>query len=350
MSDIDTYLSQLRAPLTDLDPKRADEIIIEARTHLESRMAQLESTGLDSDHAAAKALRSFGDPQQVARDLVQSNASHRRPLALRAVAALTISLGSWVALVRLINTPACGEHVVKGFIMPLTGLGPGAAASLLLYGASVPIALLTGMVGGRRFWWLAASPIVLGSAGIFALRLLYSPPNLPIGWEEALVGLLVKMPVFVGAFAALGWLGSRLPSGRPASSAAAALCASFVAAVWLGALVTTYWADSVAASGEHVLFATLALPLLLFALVAGRRDRWLSRDAFIASVSVLCSVGLLFILGMALSFSGAARWALRAAGPWLTIAAILCLAGLLAIFVYAARTGSWFQRTSPPRQ
>ena len=241
MSEIEGYLSELRSHLGDLDPRRADEIVAEARTHLESRMAQLESTGLDSDQAAAKGLRSFGDPEQVARDLLQSNASHRRPLALRAVGALAISLGSWVALVRLINTPACGEHVVKGLIMPLTGLGPGAAASLFLYAASVAISLLTGMVGGRRYWWLAASPIVLGWGGVFALRLLFSPPNVPIGWEEALVGLLVKMPVFVGAFAALGWLGSRLPSGRPASSAAAAVCASFVAAVWLGALVTTYW-------------------------------------------------------------------------------------------------------------
>ncbi len=66
MSDIDTYLAQLRAHLTDLDPKRADEIIAEARTHIESRAAQLRAGGVSDGEAAAEAARTFGDPSEVA--------------------------------------------------------------------------------------------------------------------------------------------------------------------------------------------------------------------------------------------------------------------------------------------
>ena len=79
MSDIERYLSELRSHLTDLHPKRADEIIAEARTHLESRAAQLRAAGVGEDEAIGEALAAFGDPARMAKDLIANNSRHRRP-------------------------------------------------------------------------------------------------------------------------------------------------------------------------------------------------------------------------------------------------------------------------------
>ncbi len=337
MSDIDTYLAQLRAHLTDLDPKRAEEIVAEARTHVESRLQQLRASDMESGEATAEALRAFGEPARVAHDLLESNAAHRRPVALRAVAALALSLGSSLALSVVLSSAYFVERVVTGTIMPLTGLGLTTTMIAISYALSVFVALLTGIVAGRRFWWIAAAPPVVSAGFLLLVRLFFSGPSVAVGWGFG-IRLLVMTPLSAAAFAGVGWLGAHLPARRPLFIALKALCVTVVVLLWLG--VASTWGNL--SAGSLWLYLGLSIvclvPVLALFLVAGRRDGWLSRDALIAVVSTVCALGLLFAIGTALIFAGEGPGALRYAQPWLTIAALTCGLGLLAALIYWRRT------------
>ena len=63
--DVTAYLSALVRRL-HLDPKAEQEIILELRTHLEDKAAELESVGLDQETAMAQAVSEMGRPDTVA--------------------------------------------------------------------------------------------------------------------------------------------------------------------------------------------------------------------------------------------------------------------------------------------
>ncbi len=329
MSEIDDYLVQLRSHLGDLDPRRAEEIVAEARSHLEARAAELRSGGMPADEATARAVGAFGNPQQVGRDLLRGNARHRHPSTLRAVAALAVALAHVVALDRFMNSPIGRDHLITGVIMPLTGLGWGPAAALVEYGVFIPVSILIGMIGGRRFWWIAAAPVVIGTVWFWATVLFRLPPHVEIHWGARLIRFAVHAVPRGALLAGLGWLGSRLLTRRSFGLPIAVICASIVAALWLAALT--------AGGGrpwDHGMLTVFVLPVIVLLLVAGRRDRWLSREGLIASASALCAIGLLFVIAPVFAFSGEDRWALRDAQPMLTVVAVACIAGLVAALAY----------------
>jgi len=337
MSDIDTYLTELRSHLSDLDPKRADDIIAEARTHLQSRAAQFEATGMSHEGASAQAARSFGESAQVAADLLAGNSRHRRPMALRAVAALAISLGSLAALSTVINSAYFRESVLKGFMMPRTGLEFVAATDAVAYPVYVAAAVLTGVIAGRRFWWIASFP-PLWAAGDYAYWVLLRPgATMSVGWGFV-IGYCVRMAVHAAGFGGLGWLGAHLPARRSASVALKMLCVTVVAAPWLAA-VGVIWGDW-GRAGIRLSMMPVAgfLALLAGLLIAARHDNWLSREAFIGVVSTACGLGLLCAVGIALIYAGEGGSALREIRVVLSIAAVICAAGLFSILIYAART------------
>ncbi len=210
------------------------------------------------------------------------------------------------------------------------------------------IALLTGIVGGRRFWWIAALPgfVLIGFSLIVRLFLL--PDGVELG--TSLLRTLVTGAAFTAMMASLGFLGSRLPRGRRLSTAITIVSGSVVGLIWVGLVVF-----AVAASiktGVWVWYygtlVTAVMPMIVALLIAGRRDRLLGRETFIASVSGLCGLGLVFAVALALynESHSALRFPL---GP-LTMAGLVCVAGLFAILVYTVRTRRTASASLPPAE
>ncbi|MBE9565773.1 MAG: hypothetical protein IMF16_03360, partial [Proteobacteria bacterium] len=98
MSDLDSYLSELRSHLSDLDSKRAKEIVAETRSHLAAEAAKLQTLGASPEAAEAEAVRAFGDPIQLAVRLTAANTRHSSTGAFRALASVAIMWGTIVAV------------------------------------------------------------------------------------------------------------------------------------------------------------------------------------------------------------------------------------------------------------
>jgi len=340
MSDIDTYLAQLRSHLTDLDPKRADEIVAEARTHLESRAAQLRATGVGEDEAIKEALAAFGDPGRMAKDLVDKNSRHRRPVALRALAALAITLGAAFALAGLYATPECWNSPALHFIAHYTGLDLEPAAFLLLLIQLLPAAYLAGIVGGPRLWWLAGAP------GVFWIGLCWIPSlvsgNLP---PSATLPHQLRYALIVPGLAALvlaatGRLGAHLAASRSrllhrAARALAVICSVY--AVSLGLVALGRALDSPEAQS---LAAVAAVPVALAFLLAARKDHRLLRRRFLILFSAVPIAALLAVGAIALLLAslGVSCDVFGNAFLWLTVTAIESILGLLAALIYWRRT------------
>ena len=351
MSDIDTYLAQLRSHLTDLDPKRADEIVAEARTHLESLTAQLRVGGMGDIEANAEAARTFGDPSQVAQDLIRGNSRHRRPIALRVVAAIVITFGTLLALMILILGVVVFSN--EGVFMLPANLAAGPAATIVKFVGSCSIGLLIGIVGGRRFWWIAALPgCVMIAGALFALS--FTPPT--VGAEAGLsvftsFRYLVALAVSTALMASIAWLGSRLPRSRRLSLSLTVIVGSVVGLIWLGAimvLVTVSRLNQAKTELEvqhYGALAAIVVPVVLAFLIAGRRDRFLSRGAFISSVS-----GILGICLLVSALVAGARWERGPAPVLLAIPILLCFAGLVAILIYTVQTRSTAAASLPPAE
>jgi hypothetical protein len=162
MSDIESYLQHLRSHLTDIDAKRADEIIAEARTHIECRQAKLEASGMVRRDAVAEAVHTFGDAELVAERLRNANTGHQHVGPFRLLIAVHLGLvGSLLA-----------THLLLGQLpLPFDIGGPGADSTpwfqVLAFGAIAgPAALLGGWAAGRWWWWLPALPVgILGFMG-----------------------------------------------------------------------------------------------------------------------------------------------------------------------------------------
>lgn len=168
MSDIERYLSELRSHLADLDPGRAEEIVAEARSHLDARMAQLRSEGLGEDEAAATAVRGFGEPGPVAKRLRRANAGYQHVGPFRLLIAVQLGLAG-----SSLSTHLLARELTLPF--DLAGLAARSAlwVQVLVFGLIAgPAALLGGLAAGRSWWWLPAAPVaimgfmwsVLGSA------------------------------------------------------------------------------------------------------------------------------------------------------------------------------------------
>lgn len=335
MSDIDTYLTQLRAHLTDIHPKRADEIVAEARTHIEARAAQLCASGMSEEEASSEATRTFGDPSQVAQDLIQGNTRYRRPTALRAVGALVIAFGSILILSFVVGAVFALSRAGT-FTLP-AALDPERTTRIVNWAGYCCIALLTGIVGGRRFWWIAALPAIVSLAFSLVVRFFLLPPGVELSTSP--LNTLVLGAAFTAMMASLGWLGSRLPRRRRLSTAITIVSGSVVGLVWVGlvvfAVAASIKAEDTGAWYFGVVIATV-MPVIVALLIAGRRDRFLSREAFIASLSGLCGLNLAF--AVVLAVWSESHSALRYTWRPLTIAGLVCVVGLLGALTYWRRT------------
>ena len=98
-----------------------------------------------------------------------------------------------------------------------------------------------------------------------------------------------------------------------------------------------------------VLIATV-MPVIIALLIAGRRDRFLSREAFIAALSGICGLGLVSTVALALMISTALHSTLGPAQLPLTMVGLVCFAGLLAILIYTIRTHSTAGASLPPAE
>jgi len=341
MSDIERYLSELRAHLTDLHPKRADEIIAEARTHLESRVAQLQTTGMSRDEAVAEAARTFGDPSQVAQDLVQGNTRHRRPATLRALGALAIALGAAFALAGLYATPECWKSPSLLFVAHHTGLALEPAGWLLLLIQLLPAAYLAGVVGGPRFWWLAGAPGAFWIGFCWTASLLSGRLQPAPTLSEQLRYALIVPGLAALVLAATGRLGVGLAASRSrllrrAAQAITAICAAYVLS--LGLLALGRALDSPEAQS---LGAAVAVPVALIFAAAARHDRRLDPRAFAILFAGVSAAGILLVGTVALFFLslGVSLGVLgQHTAPSLAVAAVTSALGLLAALIYWRRT------------
>ncbi len=162
----------------------------------------------------------------------------------------------------------------------------------------------------------------------------------PTVWAESSLSLpriLVHGAVFTAIVATLGWLGSRLPRRR-LSTAITIVSGSVVGLIWVGLVVSAVAASIKAeASAWYLGYLLAALaPVIVALLIAGRRDRFLSREVFIVALSGLCGLGL--ASAVALAAWSESQSALRHTWRPLAMAFLLCVAGLLGALIYWRRT------------
>ena len=96
---------------------------------------------------------------------------------------------------------------------------------------------------------------------------------------------------------------------------------------------------------DYVALAAIMIPVVLAFLIAGRRDRFLSRGAFISSVS-----GILGICLLLSALVAGARWDRGPAPVLLAIPILLCFTGLVAILIYTVQTRSTAAASLPPAE
>ena len=331
MSEIEEYLSRLRSHL-DLPPERADEIVAEVRNHLQARAAELEAGGLSHDEAAAEAVRSFGEPDHIARELLEGNARHRRPQVLRALGAIAVSLGAGFALAVFYGTSESRNALSIRLMMSITGLDWFDAGWLLMVVALVPPALLAGMVGGRRFWWLASAPALfwIGLCWVATAITRRLQPSANV--REQLLYALIVPTLAALLFAGFGWLGARLTGARAVRIRAVGYVfgiggAAYVLWLAVGALLLAL--DYQEACGFVAAVGQTAVLMLLGAALADGR---VSRRAFATLWTGVCAVSLAVV----------AMWVtlwVDAGGDlngWFVFAACESLTGLAAIAVHRA--------------
>jgi hypothetical protein len=329
MSEIEGYLSRLRSHL-DLPPERADEIVAEVRSHLQARAAELVAAGMSHDEATAEAVRTFGEPDQIARQLLQSNARHRRPQVLRALGAVAISLGSGFALAALYGSAESREAPSIRLMMSVTGLDWFNAGWLLLPLALIPPALLSGMAGGRRFWWLASAPALfwIGLCWVATAITRRLQPGANV--REQLLYALIVPTLAALLFAGFGWLGARLTGARAVRVRAIGYVFGIGAAaygLWLAVSALALSLDSPEALG---IAAAIAQPAALMLLGGAVLDGRVSRRAFATLWTGVCAVSLAVVAMWVTLWVGAGG----GLNGWFVFAACESLTGLAAIAVH----------------
>jgi hypothetical protein len=330
MSEIDAYLEQLRSRL-EVAPTRAEEIVAEVRSHLEARAAQLRTSGMGDNEAAAEAVRNFGEPGHVAQDLLRANSRHRRQSMLRAIGAMAISLGAGFALAAVYGGPESRNSLSVSIIMSITGLGWNDAGWVFMVIALLPSALLTGIVGGRRFYWLASSPALfwMGLCWIMSLITLRLQPEAKLG--EQLIYTLAIPGLAALVFVGIGRVGVRLSTIRSMEYGLGGVCGSYVLWLWLRAFGVAF--ESLDGLGITLV---IVQPSALIFLAAAHRDGRLSRRAFLAAARGIFAGSLLLIaawLAVMLS-AGVANLGVVDQNRWLAVAVCESIIGLMGLRSY----------------
>jgi hypothetical protein len=238
MSEFNAYLEKLGAAL-DVSPRRADEILAEARTHLEAKAAGLEAGGLSRAEAVREAIGSFGEAREMAERLTRANGKHQRAGIFWPTLAFALAFAGIVLAFGLIEG---GSPLLQPLLQPLRALKPPIpteegqivppalawnlvvqALMLLLMG---PIAMLAGAVAGRRWWPLVGVPLALW--GFVILLIETYPENLVLG--SAMVCVAAPLA------ALWGLLGLRLSERKDLSRRLAVSCLAYLALMGLHTL------------------------------------------------------------------------------------------------------------------
>jgi len=295
MSEIEQYLAQIRSSL-DVSPARAEEIIAEARCHLEARVREFAAKGMSREEAVAEAVRGFGEPEAVAAELRKANSKHRDVSRFRLLLAIGIAFGSTLSAISHVHPllpQSAAMSIAYGKTLSavwfLGRLHAGAPlwlprvieAMLRALVVWVPVfalpgAVLAGMVAGRRYWWVAATPPLLFMALCWTASL--------VEWalvpyrDQQLMWALAWPLLAAAAFAMCGYLGARVGEGRRLRYPIGVLCAVCVLGISVPAL-----AQAVRNLKDLVLAIAVAQGASCILLVAAHREKLVGPRVLIAA-------------------------------------------------------------------
>ncbi len=256
MSDIEHYLTRIRSEL-DVSPSRAEDVIAEARCHLEARARDLQAKGMSLEEAVAEAVRGFGEPEAVAAELRKANSKHRDVSRFRLLLAIGIAFGSMLSAISHTHPLLPQSAVISmvygktlsasWFLGRLSAGGPlwlpavieAMLRALVVWAAvfALPGAVLAGMVAGRRYWWVAATPPLLFMAMCWTASLVEWAP-VPYR-DQQLVWALAWPLLAAAAFAVCGYLGARAGEARWLRYPIGGLCAAYVLLIAVPAFAQT---------------------------------------------------------------------------------------------------------------
>jgi hypothetical protein len=283
MSDIETYLADLRSHLRDLDPRRGEEIIAEARSHLAAEAAKLQQLGASPEAADAEAVRILGEPGPLAVRLVAANSQHSTTGVFRTLTSLAILWGTIFVVV-------VGSDVWEQ-LLPVHSL---LALAMLV----APGAVLSGMVVGRRRWWVPGlAPAVL--YGVFVLAIAWA--ELLTGrWEDGRMALIVlSVALLVGAFS---FVGSRVRITKRARRPVGMAAGAYLLGVTIVAM--TNLRDAV---GVLAFIAVVQAVIGILALAAvWDRHRWRSWVLWAGAPLLSASIVAMVVLGTYRAFQAKA--------------------------------------------
>jgi len=211
MSEIERYLSELRSHLADLDAERADEIVAEARSHLEDERARLHAAGVGWAEAEAKAVSALGLPGSLGVELSTANHHHRAGHDRDALALLIAFVGFAFAAAFMPGPPSWIWNLDRRLAAD-TFFVPNQVHALAAVLLSCPLAALIGFFTGRLApWILGLPPVIFGACLVIVnvLEIVCWRGMLPTDTDDMIVGATLAI---VGGplLAIFGLLGSRL--------------------------------------------------------------------------------------------------------------------------------------------
>jgi len=290
MSEFNAYLAKLRAAL-DVSPARADEIVAEARTHLEAKAAELRASGLNREDAARQAVQGFGEPGEMAGQLTKANGRWREFSPFRMLAGIAVM---FVATLTVMALAGHGGWLDDrwSWLNHRAGLAQSSAAMLIWLVLLAPAALVAGMIGGRRHWWVAATPAVLFvvTLPLYAVAMWAKAVQLP----EGLLHVLVYPVAALLLWGALGRVGARHAASKALRHWAIFVIAPLYAVLAAVALGTAL--NGLTAAFMAIIFSEIGIAALLVTaprecrLEAGLRARCLGALAVLGGALVVTLV------------------------------------------------------------
>jgi hypothetical protein len=248
---------------------------------------------------------------------------------LRALGAIAISLGAAFAIAKLSGTPESRDSLSFSLVSSFTGLGFEYASLLLMVIALIPAALLAGMIGGRRFWWLSGAPGLFWITFCWTLTLTFRQLVPYMNLREQLLWALALPGISALVLAGIGWLGERLSRRPRIAGMVGLICGLYV--IWLALRALSRSFNGLDAFG---IATVTGQPALLIVIVAALRDRLLNRRQFLRAFVGICGLTLLVITLWGLLIYSAGGGAIAFGNPysWFLVAIAESVVGLVVVY------------------
>ena len=230
VDEFSEYLASLRSEL-GLSGGRAEEVCREVRCHLRERTEELVQAGGKRKEATQMAMRDFGDPKDLARRLTKANHSHRQVTPARVALALCLILLALPLGHRPVDgTPWLGLlKPVGSWAYSLGELPYDLLRLLTAIILAAPVALLAGVIVGRRWWWVAGLPVAA-----WALLMLLLVPR---GYST--VPWAVLLLAYAPLYASFSLAGARLANRAFPRMVATAAGGAWLALLY-GSIITAF--------------------------------------------------------------------------------------------------------------